>query len=106
MSKHQKHKKYDPLFKQQAIQLALSSDQPVAKTAKDLGILESTLYNWISIAKNKDVPDNSSEDVDVKKLHEELLKLRKENQRLKDTCDILKKATAYFANDTKPDTRS
>lgn len=101
-----KHKKYDKSFKQQAIQLALTSDQSIAKTAKDLGLLETTLYNWVSKAKNKDVPKSAVEDVDVKKLHEELLKLRKDNQRLKDTCDILKKATAYFANDTKLDTRS
>lgn len=101
-----KYKKYDKSFKQQAIQLALTSEQTIAKTAKDLGILESTLYNWVSAAKSKDIPKSTDENVDVKKLHEELLKLRKDNQRLKDTCDILKKATAYFANDTKPDTRS
>ena len=101
-----KYKKYDKSFKQQAVQHALTTDQPITKTAKDLGLLESTLYNWISKAKNKDLPEAPSEDVDVKKLHEELLKLRRDNQRLKDTCDILKKATAYFANDTKPDTRS
>lgn len=101
-----KYKKYDKSFKQQAIQLALTSDQPVAKTAKDLGILESTLYNWVSNSKIKEKPENPSQDIDVKQLHDELLKLRKENQRLKDTCDILKKATAYFANDPKQDTRS
>lgn len=98
-------KKYDKSFKQQAVQHALTTDQPINKTAKELGIHEPTLYNWISKAKNKDISEAASRDVDVNKLHEELLKLRKDNQRLKETCEILKKATAYFANDTKLDTR-
>jgi|JI10StandDraft_1071094.scaffolds.fasta_scaffold374683_2 transposase len=99
-----KYNHYDESFRKQAIQLALNSDQPISKTAKDLGVLESTLYNWISKAKSqgrrKDLPENTTTPLDVNTLHEELLKLRKENQRLKDTCDILKKATAYFANET------
>ena len=97
-----KYKHYDPSFRKQAVQLALSSDQPISKTAKDLGVLESTLYNWISKVKDKrsDLPEKTTKDLDLNTLHEELLKLRKENQRLKDTCNILKKATAYFANET------
>ncbi|MCS5707368.1 transposase [Candidatus Berkiella cookevillensis] len=102
-----KYKKYDKSFKQRAVQLALTSEQPTSKTAKDLGILESTLYNWISKAKkDKNIPEVKDETPDLKQLHEELLKLRKENERLRDTCDILKKATAYFANDPKKDSNS
>lgn len=42
-----KNKKYDKLFREQAVQLALSSSQPIAKTAKELGVLEGTLYHWV-----------------------------------------------------------
>ena len=101
-----KQKKYDKSFKQQAIQLALTSNQPISKTAKELGILESTLYSWVHSAKAKNVPIESNQEADIGKLHEELLRLRKDNQRLKETCEILKKATAYFANDSKRDTHS
>jgi transposase len=100
-----KYKKYDKSFKQQAIQLALTSDQSIAKTASELGVLESTLYSWVSNLKTEK-PVETSKEVDVGKLHEELLKLRKDNQRLKETCDILKKATTFFANDSKRDTHS
>ena len=93
-----KRKVYDKSFKAQAIQLALTSNQPIAKTAQDLGVLESTLYNWLSKYKAKGKSDNPATP-NVNEMHEELLKLRKENQRLKDVCDILKKATAYFAKD-------
>lgn len=96
-----KQKKYDKSFKQQAIQLALSSDQPISKTAKELGVLESTLYSWVSNSKAQKTPVEVHKEADVGKLHDELLRLRKDNQRLKETCEILKKATAYFANDLK-----
>jgi transposase len=101
-----KPKNYDKSFREQAIQLALSSNQPISKTAKELGILEGTLYHWVSDAKAKKIPTEASKEIDVGKLHEELLRLRKDNHRLKETCEILKKATAYFANDTKRDTHS
>lgn len=101
-----KNKQYDKSFKQQAVHLALTSNQPIAKTAKELGVLETTLYYWVSNAKAQKQPTQTSSEMDVGKLHEELLKLRKDNQRLKETCEILKKATAYFANDPKRDTHS
>ena len=101
-----KHKKYDKSFKEQAIQLALSSNQSIAQTAKELGVLETTLYYWVNTAKTQKMAPESKQAPDLNKMHEELLKLRKENQRLKDTCDILKKATTFFANDTKRDTHS
>jgi len=94
-----KQKKYDKSFKQQAVQLALTSNQPIAKTAKELGVLETTLYYWVSSAKAQKAPIQACKEADIGKMHEELLKLRKDNQRLKETCEILKKATAYFAND-------
>lgn len=51
-----KKKKYDKSFKQQAIEFALSSNQPLSKTAKDLGMLERTLYSWVYKAKSKKMP--------------------------------------------------
>lgn len=96
-----KKRKFDKSFKQQAIQLALTSDKPISQTAKELGILETTLYNWVSTAKSQNNPEDANKYNDVGKMHEELLKLRKENQRLKDINDILKKAATYFANQDK-----
>ena len=37
-------------FKQNAVKLAVESDQSVAKTAKDLGVNANTLYTWITVA--------------------------------------------------------
>src|SRR3990167_7324882 len=84
--------RYDKAFKEEAIRLALTSGQPIAKTARDLGIKDATLYYWLSQAKEKApvVPDGKGGESN---LVEELNRLRKENVRLKEERDILKKAT-------------
>ncbi len=92
--------KYDKSFKEEAIRLALTSTQPIAKTAYDLGIKESTLYAWVSSAKDK-APTITDESGNPANLIEELNRLRKENTRLKEEREILKKATAFFAKETK-----
>ena len=68
------------------------------KTARDLGIKESTLYNWIS--KEKQKATNPS-DISELNLVDELNKLRKENARLKEEREILKKAAKFFAKESK-----
>lgn len=87
-------------FRKEAVRLALTSPQPIAKTARDLGIKESTLYSWVSSEKDK-APIVTDEKGQSKNLIEELNHLRKENARLKEERDILKKATAFFARELK-----
>lgn len=91
--------KYDQSFREEAVRLALTSSQPIAKTAYDLGIKESTLYNWVSQAKDKSLT-LTNEDGSTSSLVEELNRLRKENARLKEEREILKKA-AFFAKEAK-----
>jgi transposase len=40
-------KKYPAAFKARAVKLAVESDQPIAQTARDLGVNENTLHTWI-----------------------------------------------------------
>ncbi len=87
-------------FKQEAVRLATTSAQPIAKTARDLGIKEGTLYNWVSLAKNS-APSISNDQGNQVNLIEELNRLRKENARLKEEREILKKAAAFFAKESK-----
>lgn len=90
----------DKEFKNEAIRLALTSSQPIAKTARDLGIKATTLYSWVSSAKDK-APVISDAQGNQTNLVEELNRLRKENTRLKEEREILKKATAFFAKEAK-----
>lgn len=72
----------------------MTSVQPIAQTARDLGINANTLYTWIG--KYHQV-ERQEKEVHDEHLYEELQRLRKENARLKEERAIFKKAAAYFA---------
>jgi transposase len=94
-----KKQMYDVEFKIASVKLAKDSTQSVAQTARDLGVNENTLHGWV---KKYGDPDEAAGAVTVSKetaLYEELKQLRKENARLKQERDILKKAAAYFASE-------
>ena len=99
MSNVRKLATYTKEFKIQAIQLA-EKNGSIPKTAKELGISDKTLYKW-----TKDYYSNASEAFRGKgKLTEEAERIRqleREVARLKETNDILKKATKFFANESK-----
>ncbi len=92
--------KYDKSFKEEAVRLALTSTQSISQTARDLGIKENTLYNWISVAKNKS-SESTNENSSKVNLVEELNRLRKENARLKEEREILKKFATFIAKEPK-----
>ena len=72
------------------VELARQGDAPIAKIAKDLGISESCLRNWLLA----DVPGDydSSEG-------RELAELRRRNRLLEQENEILRRAAAYFARE-------
>jgi transposase len=92
--------KYDKSFKEEAVRLALTSSKSIAETARDLGVKEGSLYNWVSVAKSK-APEVMCENDDAINLVEELNRLRKENARLREEREILKKAATFFAKEAK-----
>jgi transposase len=94
---NQPKKHYTLEFKKSSAELAITSDQSISQTAKDLGIKETTLYTWVS----KYYPNERLKLPEKSADHLELLRLRKEITRLKQERDILKKAAAYFASDTQ-----
>ena len=46
-------KTYPKDFKQTAIEMALIGDRPMSHIAKELGINDNTLYNWVGAYKRK-----------------------------------------------------
>jgi transposase len=95
MSKR-KVKSYTLEFKQSSAKLAATTDQPISQTAEEIGVSSTTLYGWVKKYQPDSVPTQPEEN----HLSEELKRLRKENIRLRQERDILKKAVAYFANET------
>jgi len=86
-------RKFTNEFKQEAVQLVLEQGLKASEAARDLGIKETTLYNWISKAKQGLLDPGSPKSLE----HEEVKRLRRENAVLKREREILKKATAFFA---------
>jgi transposase len=83
-------------FKREAVRIALTSGLSRKQVASDLGVGFSTLAKWIQQSKPDDLPPSA--DIDLAKEND---RLRKENRLLLEERDILKKATVFFANQSK-----
>ena len=83
-------------FRREAVRIALTSGLTRKQVASDLGIGFSTLSKWIQKSKPDDLPPTA--DIDLAK---EVERLRKENRLLLEEREILKKATVFFAIQSK-----
>jgi transposase len=84
--------KYDDEFKKNAVKLSYASPKTVGEVAKDLGINPDRLYAW----RKKYTADGDK--TRYATLEEENKALRLQVAQLAMERDMLKKATAYFAN--------
>ncbi len=84
--------KYDEEFKKNAVKLSYASPKSVKQVSEDLGIKENLLYRW----RKKYTADGDK--TRFATMEEENKSLRLELAELKIERDMLKKATAYFAN--------
>lgn len=87
---------HPPEFRQRAVELARRGDKPVARLARDLGISESCLRNWMAQA-DADEHGESGRPASAEK--KELAELRRKNRQLELENEILKRAAAYFARE-------
>jgi transposase len=94
-----KRGRYTLEFKQEAVRL-VESGQSIAETARSLGVVDQTLWNWVKghrAGKLKEVSGKTG----VTAEQMEISRLRAELARVKMERDILGKATAYFAKGQK-----
>ena len=84
----QARKKYTQEYKDEAVELVISSGRPIAEIARDLGINEGTLGNWVATAKSSGKVKEKPLEADERA---ELRELREENRRLKMEREFLKK---------------
>lgn len=97
MSGNNNGKRYDDQFKTEAIRMVKEEGRSVAGVAKDLGINDQTLRNWIDKEDKKQDPTESK----IIELEHQLREKQKKIDDLEDTVDILKKATAIFAQSNR-----
>ncbi len=87
---------YPPEFKAEAVRLVKSSEETIAQIAKDLGISDQTLRNWVG-QDNVDAGKTTGLTSDERTRMREL---ERENRKLREEREILRKAAAFFAAET------
>ena len=94
-----KRRKYNREFKLEAVRMVMDGERPLTEIAANLGISQSMLSRW---------RDEYREDAQAFRgqgkrtaKEEELARLRRELHQTRQERDILKKALAYFAEESK-----
>jgi transposase len=84
-------------YKAEVVELCRTSGRSIAQVARDLGIGETAVRRWVAQAEidNGRRPGLTTEE------HAELVALRKENRVLREERDILRRATVFFAKETR-----
>ena len=101
-----KRRRFTTEFKAEAVRLVASSGRPLAQIARELGINEQVLRNWRQQAGSVGVPygpygNGVTSNRPAQGGEEEIRRLRRELLRVTEERDILKKATAFFANQSR-----
>jgi len=88
-------RRFTPEFKAEAVRLVEASGGNIARVAKELGVYDSTLGNWVRDARAQG-PDGPSilERAEIRELRKELDRVTRER-------DILAKAVAFFSGPTR-----
>src|SRR3954453_23747259 len=90
------YRKYDEDFKQGAVALVVETGKPIAQVARELGVNEGTLGNWVAKAR-------AAAGVGNGKLSEseraELARLRRENTERRMQRDVLKRSVALWVDE-------
>lgn len=84
-------------YKAEVVALYRTTDKSVSEIAKELELTASAVQRWVTQA---EVDGGRREGLTTSE-REELAYLRKENRILREERDILKRATAFFAKETR-----
>ena len=91
----EKRKKYDREFREGAVRIVEETGKSIAQVARDLGVVEGTLGNWVKQAReSREGRDGLSKDD-----FEELKRLRAENAELRMERDVLKRSVVLWVKE-------
>jgi transposase len=85
-------------FRDDVVAIARKSEAPISQVARDFGISESCLRNWLHAA---DVEDGKRPGVKAEE-SAELRELRRRNRLLEQENEVLRRAAAYLARGVLP----
>ena len=92
----QHRRKYSPEFRDEAVKMVIDGPRPIAAVARELGVLEGTLGNWVNTYRREHVGEEPPLSV-----HERarLRELEHEVRDLRMKAEFLGKAAAFFAQE-------
>jgi transposase len=89
-----KYRKFTPEFREEAARMVVETSRPIAAVARELGINETSLGNWVRAYRANHAGDEPPLQVSERA---RLSELERENRELRLKADFLSKAAAYFA---------
>ena len=106
MSDHGKHgeqaprrRSFTPEFKAEIAELCQRGDRSVGQVAKNFDLTETAVREWVRQA-GRDAGARQGGGLTSAE-RKELAELRRENRRLREDVEILKRAAAFFAEETR-----
>jgi transposase len=97
--KPRRRRSFTPEFKAEIVELCQRGDSSVGQVAKDFDLTETAVREWVKQAE-RDTGARSDGGLTSTE-QQELAQLRRENRRLREDVEILKRATAFFAKETR-----
>jgi transposase len=88
-------RKFSKEFKRESVRLFQSSGKSLSRVAHEIGVGPNVLRSWEQMVRGEEKTGLTTDEL------AELARLRKDNDRLKMEVEILKKATAFFAKESK-----
>lgn len=99
VSRSRKRRRFTPEFKADAVKLVQQSGRPIREIARELGVAFGPLARWVRQAE-VDAGKGPAGALTTAE-RDELQQLRRENERLRQEREILKKAAAFFAKESE-----
>jgi transposase-like protein len=90
----ERRRKFSPQFKAEAVQMVIETGKPIAVVARDLGVNDGTLGNWVKAWRDAN-PEPEPELSPVERAR--MTELVEENRRLRMENEFLNKAAAFLA---------
>ena len=97
--KPRRRRSFTPEFKAEIVELCQRGDRSVGQVARDFDLTETAVREWVKQAER-----DTGTRVDgglTSAERQELAELRRENRRLREDVEILKRATAFSAKETR-----
>jgi transposase len=88
---------FTPEFKAEIVELCRRGDRSIGQVSRDFDLTETAVRAWVAQAEiNAGQRDGLTTEE-----REELTRLRRENRSLKEDVEVLKRATVFFAKETR-----